>query len=325
MGEANGRYYAKGQALGASGDFVTAPEISQMFGELIGAWCADLWQRAGQPGRVQWVELGPGRGTLAADAGRVMARAGFKPTVHFVEASPGFRKRLEAEALDDAHFHDSLASVPRDGPVLVVANEFFDALPIRQLVRTPAGWRERMVALDEDDRFIFVAGAQLMDAAVPAGLGDAPPSTIIETCPAAVAIARELADRIAQSDGAALIIDYGHLEPRTGSTFQAVRAHAKADPLEAPGQADLTAHVDFAALKAIAGAAGLRTATTTQGAFLERLGITQRANALVESAPERREELAAAHRRLCSPEEMGALFKILTMFHPDWPEPAGFG
>ena len=166
MGESNARYYTAKDPLGSEGDFITAPEISQMFGELVGLWLADLWIRAGKPERPLYVELGPGRGTLARDALRAMKRYGLEPEAHLVEGSDAL-KRLQLDAVPQAHFHADLSSVPMDGPMLLVANEFLDALPVRQLVMTPDGWRERMVAADGTGRFVFVAGRQPMDAAVP--------------------------------------------------------------------------------------------------------------------------------------------------------------
>ena len=236
MGEANARYYAARDPLGSAGDFVTAPEISQMFGELVGLWLADIWQRAGSPSPVHYVELGPGRGTLAKDALRAAGRAGLTPTVHFVEASPALRA-VQRAALPHAQWHDDLAMVPDDAPLLIVANEFLDALPVRQLVKTADGWRERMVGI-EAERFVPVSGALPMDAAVPAQWREARDGTILETCPGAAATVQEIARRLAVQGGAALLIDYGHTETRTGSTLQAVRAHAKVDPFATPGEAD---------------------------------------------------------------------------------------
>jgi NADH dehydrogenase [ubiquinone] 1 alpha subcomplex assembly factor 7 len=324
MGESNARYYAARDPLGAAGDFVTAPEISQMFGELIGLSLTDLWHRAGRPSPVHYVELGPGRGTLARDALRAMAQHGLVPQVHLVEGSPALRG-LQQQAVPGASFHDDLATLPEDGPLLLVGNEFLDALPIRQLVRTTSGWRERMVGLDEEGAFAFFAGDRPMDAAVPQHLADAAPGTILETCPAAIAIVEEVARVLASQGGAALFIDYGHAEPRTGSTLQAVRRHAKADVFEAPGEADLTAHVDFAAAAAAAQAQGARwLGTVEQGAWLRALGLEQRAAALSARSPGRSEELASAMHRLASAEQMGVLFKVMGLSAPQWPALAGF-
>lgn len=322
MGESNAVYYASRDPLGAGGDFVTAPEISQMFGELVGLWLADLWVRAGQPEDVVYAELGPGRGTLAKDGLRAMATAGLHPDIHLVEASPVLRQ-IQGAALPGAKFHDDVASLPEDRPLLLVANEFLDALPIRQLVRTETGWRERMVGLD-GDRFLFVAGPQPMDSAVPAPFADSPPGTIVETNPGAAAVSNEIARRLVRQGGAALFFDYGHLAPRTGSSLQAVRAHRKLAPLEHPGDADLTAHVDFAMVSEIGWAAGCRVQSAAQGPWLEQMGIRLRAEALAKAAPGRAGEIAKAHQRLTSPEEMGELFKVMALTAPDWPRGAGF-
>ena len=324
MGEANARYYTSRDPLGPAGDFVTAPEISQMFGELIGLWLADLWIRAGRPDAPFYVELGPGRGTLARDALRAMARYGLAPAVHLVEGSTEL-KRAQLEAVPHARFHADLASVPQDGPMLLVANEFFDALPVRQLVRTSAGWRERMVATDESDAFVFVAGRQPMDAAVPPARAEAADGAIIETCPAAAAVAFELAGRLVAQGGAALLVDYGYDAPQEGSTLQAVARHRKVDPFADPGEADLTAHVDFATLAQIAQSRGARwLGTVAQGAWLRALGIEARAEALAGFAPQHREALMAARERLTAPDQMGELFKVMGLAAPGWPDAVGF-
>jgi len=324
MGEANARYYASKDPLGAAGDFVTAPEISQMFGELIGLWLADLWQRAGQPEPVLYVELGPGRGTLARDALRAMGQAGLAPEVHFVEGSEALRP-LQLAAVPQARFHADLSTVPTKAPLLLVANEFFDALPVRQLVRTAQGWREVMVATDERGDFVPAAGGLPMDAAVPEVRRDAEVGTVIETRPGAAAVASEVAQRLAVQGGAALIIDYGHERPRTGSTLQAVRAHRKVEPLVAPGDADLTAHVDFAMLAEVAQAHGARwLGTVPQGAWLRALGIEARAEVLAKSVPEQQDALMRAKHRLTAPEQMGELFKVMGLAAPGWPDGAGF-
>ena len=322
MGESNAHYYASRDPLGAGGDFTTAPEISQMFGELTGLWLADMWSRAGSPPDPLFCELGPGRGTLAKDALRSMARFGLQPQVHLVEGSPPLRV-LQAEAVTDAQFHDDLTGVPEDRPLLLVANEFFDALPVRQLVRMEGGWRERMVGLGDDKSFVFVAGDQPMDSAVPEDLRDSEPGTIIETCPGASAVMGEIARRLATQGGVALIIDYGHLAPRIGSTLQAVARHRKVDPLADPGTADLTAHVDFAALADAARVDGARLlGSATQGAWLSVLGIDARAATLSKAAPERAAEIEEARSRLVSPDQMGDLFKVIALAHADWPDGA---
>ena len=324
MGESNARYYAGKDPLGAAGDFITAPEISQMFGELIGLWLADLWLRAGRPAPVLYVELGPGRGTLAGDAMRAMKRHGLEPQVHLVEGSPELRA-LQREAVPQAEFHDDLAGVPQDAPLLLVANEFLDALPVRQLVMTQAGWREVMVATDEQGRFVPVAGDRPMDSAVPAERREAEAGTVLETCPAAAAVMAEAAARLAQQGGAALFIDYGHAASRTGSTLQAIARHTKVDPFALPGEADLTTHVDFATLAEVASARGARwLGTVPQGAWLRALGIEARAEALAASAPQHREVLMRAKERLIGESEMGLLFKVMGLAGPEWPDGAGF-
>ena len=336
MGECNARYYASRDPLGIAasspdedggtgkgGDFVTAPEISQMFGELIGLWLADLWIRAGRQAPVHYVELGPGRGTLARDALGSARRHGLEPQVHLVEGSSTL-KALQLAAVPGAQWHHDLSSVPRSGPILLVANEFLDALPIRQLVMTPDGWRERMVGL-EDGALVPVAGQQPMDAAVPEAQRAAEPGTILETCPGAAATVYEVAGRLVDQGGAALFVDYGHAAPRFGSTFQAVRAHRHVDPFATPGEADLTAHVDFATLARIARSRGAKCCGVTgQGEFLRALGIDLRAQALAKAAPDRAEEIAAARTRLVDAEQMGTLFKVMGLAAPNWPDAAGF-
>lgn len=322
MAESNAHYYATRDPLGRNtsgrgGDFTTAPEISQMFGEMLGLWLADRWQKAGAPDNAAYVELGPGRGTLAADALRAMAAAGLEPEIHFVEGSPVLRE-AQQQATPGARFHDDLGGLPEDRPLLVIANEYFDALPVRQLVKTDQGWRERMVGL-EDDRLVPVAGAQPMDSALPKERRDAPAGTIIETAPAQVAQMRELSQRLAHQGGAALVLDYGYARPHTGSTLQAVRAHEKIDPFAYPGEADLSAHVDFLALADTAIAARAQVlGIATQGDLLRAIGIERRAEALKQAAPDRAGEIGAALERLVSPQQMGTLFKALLIADAGW-------
>ena len=323
MAESNARYYAAKDPLGTDGDFVTAPEISQMFGELIGLWLADLWIRAGRDKPVHYVELGPGRGTLAKDALRAMTRYGLAPEVHFVEASPALA-RLQLEAVPQAHVHADLASVPDTGPILLVANEFLDALPVRQFLRAAEGWRERMVGLDGDD-FVYLTGNIPMDSTVPGEWRTARQGAIIETSPAAAAIVEEIGGRLANQGGCALVIDYGHTDMRGGSTFQAVKAHRKVDPFSAPGEADLTAHVDFATLARVAQSCGVRwMGTVSQGDWLRSLGIETRAASLAMRAPHQRAAINAARDRLIASEQMGTLFKVMGLGAPGWPLGVGF-
>jgi SAM-dependent MidA family methyltransferase len=319
MAAANAAYYAARDPLGAAGDFITAPEISQMFGELVGLWIADLALRAQADATMAYVELGPGRGTLAADALRAMGRAGLAPPVHFVETSPALRARQRAAVLQAA-WHDEVATLPDDRPLIVIANEFLDALPIRQFERTGRGWRERMVA----DGRLCLAEADCA-ASIPLQLADAPLGAIVEHCPAGEAVMRDIGARIARQGGAALIIDYGYEGPATGDTLQAVQAHGFADPLTAPGTRDLTAHVDFALLAAVARGEGLRAGPCIgQGAFLTALGIAARETALARANPAQAAALAEARHRLVAGDQMGRLFRVLAVRHADWPAPAGF-
>ena len=301
MEACNDYYYATRDPLGAAGDFTTAPEISQMFGELVGAALADAWQRAGRPENVRYVELGPGRGTLAADALRVMRSAGMSPPVHFVETSETLRA-AQGKAVTQASWHDRIADLPGDGPLLVVANEFLDALPIRQHV----GRVERRVG---------VAGGQLAFDR---------DGEIVETSPARDEAVRALSERLVALGGVALVIDYGHERTAPGDTLQAVRRHGFTPVLAEPGEQDLTSHVDFQRVSEVAQAAGaLVGGPAEQGEWLERLGIMARSRALANAAPARAAEIEAARARLCRPDQMGSLFKVLAIRSPQWPTPAG--
>jgi SAM-dependent MidA family methyltransferase len=322
MEAANTFYYASHDPFGAQGDFITAPEISQMFGELIGIWVADLWTRA-QAEKVYFVELGPGRGTLAADALRAMSVLGRKPDVHFVETSPVLRK-LQKERVSGAHWHKGIESLPTDGPLVIIANEFFDALPYRQFIKTYSGWRERMVRHDGDS-FVPVPGNEPAEALVPDHLHDALAGSIYETSPTGLAIAKTLAGKISRQGGALLAIDYGHENYAAGDTLQALNAHAYADVFSNPGANDLTAHVDFTALGRAARLGGLRVqGPVSQSFFLGTMGIAARAAALARHHPERAEEIGAAHHRLVDEEEMGSLFRAIAMVNTKWPKAAGF-
>jgi SAM-dependent MidA family methyltransferase len=323
MAAANTHYYATRDPLGTAGDFTTAPEISQMFGEIVGLWLADLWDRAGKP-RAHLVELGPGRGTLCADALRAMAQAGLAPDVHFVETSLVLRA-AQADRVPQAQFHDDVTTLPDDAPLLIIANEFFDALPIHQLIRGPDAWHERLIAC-QDTLFLPIRGKPVPNEIVPETLRDAPAGSIIESSPTSVAIARALAQRVVKQGGAAILIDYGHQGPALGETLQALKGHEFANPFDTPGELDLTAHVDFSPLAAIAAMAGARIAgPVPQGFWLETLGIASRAAALSKASPHRAAEIAAALSRLTQPNAMGALFKAMALVGSDWPEPVGFG
>lgn len=323
MAAANSHYYATRDPLGAAGDFTTAPEISQMFGEMVGIWIADLWSRAGSPA-FRYVELGPGRGTLAADAIRTMARFGCKPIgIHLVETSPALRAAQLARLPAAAH-HDAVDALPGDAPLLIVANEFFDALPIHQYVRVADGWRERMVER-RDGVLAPVAGDIPAEGAVPAALRSRPESTIVETAPASAAIMQRCAFRLARQGGSMLAIDYGYSGPAAGDTLQAVKAHRFVDPFTDPGEIDLTAHVDFTALAEAAHGAGVSvSALATQGDWLRRLGIDARLRSLAAAAPARADDLKGQRDRLVGAQAMGDLFKVMAFTAPGWPTPAGF-
>jgi len=318
-------YYTTRDPLGAAGDFTTAPEISQMFGEMLGLCLAQCWLDQGAPAPFALAELGPGRGTLMADILRATRGVpGFHDAaeVHLVEISPALRAR-QAEALGCARprWHGRLADLPHL-PLFLVANEFLDALPIRQFLRRGAGWAERVIGA-QGDRLAFGLAPPAPLALLAHRIADTSDGDLVEVSAAVEALVAEIGARIAAEGGAALIVDYGGWRSK-GDTFQAVRAHRKVDPLETPGAADLTAHVDFETVARAAGRSGAGvTAMTTQGLFLERLGITTRAQALGRG--DRSDRIAAEHRRLTHPEEMGDLFKVIAVHKDDRPPPPGFG
>ncbi len=325
MAAANSHYYASRDPLGVAGDFITAPEISQMFGELIGLWLVDLWQRSAMPADAALVELGPGRGTLMADIRRVLARVPplASAPVHLVETSPVLIGR-QRERHPDARWHDDIVTLPDDRPLMIVANEFFDALPIRQLVRADDGWRERMVGL-VDSGFAPMPGPVRADPLIPAALRDAPVGSVVEASPASVSILETLAMRITAQGGVILTIDYGHDRAGIGDTLQAVRAHAYADPFVNPGEADLTAHVDFAALgEAAARGGAVIHGPALQGDWLRALGLTVRAQRLAAANPGQADAIHGQASRLADPDQMGSLFKVLAARAPAWAPPAGF-
>ena len=325
-------YYRVRKPFGRKGDFVTAPEISQTFGELLGAWCAATWQQMGAPDMVHLVEIGPGRGTLIADALRASARMpGFVAArrVHLVETSPALRtlqqKRLAGSG---AVWHETLDQLPA-GPALILANELFDALPVRQLVRRADAWIERRVGLDEAQAcFRFVADDRPSASVVlvPAALADAPDGSLVEVSPDAIELMDHLAKRLVAQGGGALIVDYGAEHRSVGETLQALRAHRRHNVLDAPGEADLTAHVDFSTLARTASEAGADVyGPVEQGDLLLTLGLEARTKALAANAtPRQRKVLAAALARLTGVEAMGTLFKGLAITFPGMPAPAGF-
>lgn len=328
-------YYMTRDPLGESGDFITAPEISQMFGELIGLWCVVLWQQMGSPAPVILTELGPGRGTMMADALRAArTQPGFAAAVrvHLVETSAFLRRRQQMTLAASqpglgVQWHERLQDVPRSGPLLLVANEFFDALPIQQYTRADDGWRERRIGLGPDGQSFMFVLEKVAEPVLPESLARIEPGMLVETCAEAIKLARAIGHRVARDGGAALVIDYGHSQSAAGETLQSVHRHAFQDVLDRPGDADLTAHVDFAALLAGAQDSGARTyGPVPQGAFLARLGIEARARALIAHAQaDQAASIVTSLRRLVHPAEMGLMFKAVALTNPDLSTPPGFG
>ena len=321
MQRAVSAYYAHARPFGKEGDFITSPDISQLFGEMIGLWCADLWMQAGRPARIMLAELGPGRGTLMAD---ILRTARNWPdfdaalSVHLVETSPQLRA-LQAQALGDrpAQWHDDAASLPKDTFSLIISNEFFDALPVRQFIRRQGAWHERYVIWDEAEaalRFTTARPCADAEAWIPKALQQtAPDGSVFEYSEQSCHIAATLGAHVAQSGGACLAIDYGHAQRGFGDTLQAVSRHEYADVLAAPGTRDITAHVDFDALGAAAAAAGAAVwPVVTQGAFLGTLGIHMRAQQLAARAtPQQQAQIPLDVHRLTAPSAMGDLFKVI--------------
>jgi SAM-dependent MidA family methyltransferase len=318
-------YYMHGDPFGAGGDFITAPEISQMFGELIGLWMAAVWQLLGKPENIRLIELGPGRGTMMVDALRAAAvMKGFRDAMvlHLVEISPALR-RLQQQRLEGlgvpALWHNALDEVP-PGPAIVVANEFIDALPVHQAVKRGGAWHERVVDVGADDKLCFAVAREPLphfDTALPRGLRQAAEGTIFEWRSDRFAL--ELGRRV-RSDGAALILDYGHIRSNTGDTLQAVAGHGYTDPLWAPGHVDLTAHVDFEALAQSAESIGGRIhGPLMQRDLLIRLGIGKRALALTANASRDQAlqiKLALSRLTESGAKGMGELFKALAIGDP---------
>jgi SAM-dependent MidA family methyltransferase len=313
-----GGYYATRPALGERGDFITAPLISQMFGELVGLWMVEAWRGLGAPSRFVLAEAGPGDGTLMADilrAAQVLPGFGDAAELWLIEASAPLRAR-QTERLAGAapRWAGSIAELPADAPLLLIANELLDCLPARQFQRTPRGWAERVVGLDERGELAFgLRPAALMNAP-----RDTPAGAVVERSAAQEAFAAELAERLVAQGGAALLIDYGRSEPGPGDTLQALKGHVKVCPLAAPGEADLTVHADFPAILAAVRAAGASAGLLTQGELLCRLGIEARAAALQRARPDRAEVIARQLARLIAPDQMGELFKAAAI----WSSPA---
>ena len=325
-------YYMGRDPFGRAGDFITAPEVSQMFGELIGIWCAAGWQMMDAPAEWNLIELGPGRGTLLADLVRACSvmpglRDGMK--VHLVEMSPAL-KTMQSETLKragiEASWHDRLEDVP-DGQSLIIANEFFDALPVSQLQKQAGQWHERVVGLAADGKLTFgLASERVAPALVPSWAATAADGDIAEFSPVRDAVAREIGRRITKDMGAALIIDYGHMRSAAGDTLQAIRKHQFAEVLAQPGEADITSHVDFEALKDAVTADGAKAyGPVMQGDFLIKMGLKEREEMLRARADARqRIRLSKGAQRLVSGNQMGQLFKVLAVTHPDMPKPAPF-
>lgn len=326
-------YYTTRNPLGATGDFTTAPEISQMFGELLGLCLVQCWLDQDEPSPFILAELGPGRGTLMADMLRATkAVPGFHEAMQLrlIEASPVLRNSQGERLLDyQPEWLDSVEDLPQ-APLFLVANEFFDALPIRQFLRQGALWQERRIGITADggpeNGLTFGLSTPTAQPALDHRLKDTENGDLVEICPAAAVLTEALAQRIADHGGAALILDYGDWRSQ-GDTLQALSGHQATDPLKDPGNADLTAHVDFETLATSAAASGCaHTRITPQGVFLERLGITDRARALAQNKTDKEvDALITAHRRLTHPEEMGTLFKVIGLYPKGAPLPAGLG
>jgi len=329
LGDPRYGYYMTRDPFGTQGDFTTAPEISQMFGELLGLWCADLWIRMDRPTHLSLVELGPGRGTLMQDALRAMQRIkGLYEAISItlVEISPALRQAqnqtLATFGLPVA-WQSEITILPQK-PTIIIANEFFDALPVRQFQRAKGKWHERLIGLDHENALIFGLAGEAEGYTLP----NAPEGTILERCPIGERLMAEISHHIALFGGAGLAIDYGHTQSGFGETLQALKSHAFVDPLSDPGDADLTTHVDFERLAASARSQGvLISGPVTQADFLEALGIKERALQLKKNAaPDQAMSIDVGLNRLTdrSPKGMGSLFKVLGFRHAECPLPAGF-
>lgn len=321
-------YYMQQKPFGSEGDFTTSPEISQIFGELVGIWCAAAWQQMGCPKDIAIVELGPGRGLLMKDFLRGTKHINHfheSIEIHMVEVSDALTK-IQQENLKEAHnnitWHKEIASLPVK-PMLLVCNEFFDALPIHQYIKTEKGWSERFIALDDEDNFIFTdkPSFDLPDIYNEAKIGD-----IVETCPAAEVIMSEIASHIEMADGAALVIDYGYGGQKFGDSLQAMKNHQYSDIFENIGSSDLTAHVNFDALQSAASQYNVNNyKLISQRDFLVNLGIELRMQSLLKSASDgQKDEIISACERLIDPKDMGSLFKVMTITNANMTNPVGF-
>ncbi len=320
-------YYKTREPFGEKGDFTTAPEISQLFGEMLGIFMVDAWHKLGAPETFHLAEIGPGRGTMMRDMLRVVKTLSPKmyaaASIHLIETSDRLRavqaKTLGSDA-ERVSWHTGFDRIP-DGPVLLAANELFDAIPIRQFVKTPSGFRERMVSLDADDMLVFSPGVVTLDPGLlPGPADDKPTGTIVELAPARMSVMQALCERLVESGGVALIIDYGHTKSGYGDTLQALRAHQFDPPLAHPGEADLTSHVDFDDLVKAANFFDLHVAgLSNQGDFLLGLGLLERAGTLgANKDTATQDAIRAAVERLAGNAEnqMGELFKVLAISNP---------
>ncbi|WP_269930626.1 class I SAM-dependent methyltransferase [Aminobacter sp. HY435] len=315
-------YYTTRNPFGVAGDFTTAPEVSQMFGELVAVWLLSAWQAAGCPAAPVLAEIGPGRGTLMKDVLRVLARLdpALTANVALIETSPRLRqvqKTTLGQSAVEISWHESVATLPQ-APLFIVGNELFDAIPTRQFVKVGADWRERSIGISDDGALAFVAGSAAIESALlPAEAATAPEGAIFELAPARTATMELVAERIAAHGGAGLFFDYGHLRPGIGDTLQALRKHQFEDVLASPGEADLTSHVDFAALATAARVHGLEAQLATQGDFLLAMGLIERAGRLGATAEDQgREKLQSEVERLAGPDAMGDLFKVIAIARP---------
>ncbi|WP_253609795.1 MULTISPECIES: class I SAM-dependent methyltransferase [unclassified Bradyrhizobium] len=318
-------YYLSRDPLGREGDFTTAPEVSQMFGELLGLWSASIWRAIGSPETFRLIELGPGRGTMMSDALRalrVLPPLYQSLSIHLVEVNPVLREKQYATlaGVRNITWHDSIDDVP-EGPAVILANEYFDVLPIHQMVRRETGWHERTVGMDANGNLYFAPAPEPtphFEVLLPSLVRAAPLGAVFEWRPDNEIM--KLATRLRDQDGAALIIDYGHLRSDAGDTFQAIARHSFADPLKNPGQADVTAHVDFQAMARAAEDVGARVhGPATQGDFLKRLGVEARAAGLMAKAsPEVSADVAGALKRLTDSGRggMGSMFKVMAISDP---------
>ncbi len=297
-------YYRKGHPVGAAGDFITAPEVSQLFGEMVGIWAADIVMKLGNQRKIYLSELGPGNGTLMKDVMRVLSRLSVNIEIHLVEINEALRQK-QRQVLGDVKWHDDLSTLPQDAPIILIANEFFDALSFRQAVKTKAGWQEAVIGL-QDDRLVFGLGGFLSGDDLP----NASENSVYEFSPARERIWSEVVSRVTKQKGAALAIDYGHLEKRLTGTFQSVKNHQYANVLENPGEQDLTSHVDFSILKTLSKDVQIDH-FSSQSEFLKSIGIEIRAENLCGSNPSSRDNIMAGLRRLIHRDEMGQLFKVI--------------